>query len=340
MDFFSKMRQSKLFPVALLAALGLLLGFVLGYSSGKANEANLIKSSIMPIKESGTPYDFVHPLLAYRTPEATDLGEYTSLKSAFQASIQSAVQSGASRVSVYFRDLEAGQWIGISQEEKYYPASLLKVPTMIAFYKQAEENPALFEETISYDPRVLPHVPFETPSTLVAGRAYSVQSLIKSMIVDSDNGATFTLLSRINQNYLNGVYIALGVPDPGDNSATYEISARTYALFFRVLYNASYLSSPYSEQALKLLSESTFTKGIVAGVPSGTIVAHKYGEHVLSSNGSATGVELSDCGIVYYPAHPYLLCVMTSAKDESSAENTIAGISSAAYAAVGEQYAK
>lgn len=335
MNFLTQKHPKIIAGVALLA-----VGFSTGYMQGKTNEANLIKGSLSPIKESGTSYAFVHPLLAYRTPEATDLGEYTSLKTALQANIHSATQSGASRVSVYFRDLDAGRWIGINQEEAYYPASLLKVPTMIAYYKQAEENPTLLQDTVSYDPRVLPNVPFEMPSNLVSGRAYPIHDLITSMIVDSDNGATFSLLSRINQNYLNGVYIALGVPDPGDNSATYKISARTYALFFRVLYNASYLSSLYSEQALKLLSEVSFTKGLVAGIPSGTTVAHKYGEHVVSVNGSATGVELSDCGIIYYPAHPYLLCVMTNAKDEPSAEKTIADISSATYAAVGQQYAK
>lgn len=316
-----------------------MIGFVFGYAAGKANETNLVRDSIVPIKELGTSYQFVRPLLAYRTPEATDLGEYTALKSAFQARVDSALRSGASRVSVYFRDLDAGRWIGINQEETYYPASLLKVPTMIAYYKEAEENPSLLKDTVAYDPRVLPNAPFDVPSALVPARSYTLHDLIRAMIVDSDNGATFTLLERVNPHYLQSVYVALGVSDPGDDSVHYQISARTYALFFRVLYNASYLSSEYSERALELLSQATFTQGLIAGVPKGTVVAHKYGEHVLSTNGVATGVELSDCGIVYYPKHPYLLCVMTSATDEASAEKSIADISSVTYAAVGAQYA-
>ena len=63
-----------------------------------------------------------------------------------------------------------------------------------------------------------------------------------------------------------------------------------------------------SEKALGLLQKSEFHKGLVAGVPSGTIVAHKFGER----DGLTIGEkQLHDCGIIYYPGNPYLLCVMT-----------------------------
>lgn len=184
----------------------------------------------------------------------------------------------------------------------------------------------------------MPSDPFTSPSALVAAKSYSIESLIASMITDSDNGATFTLLDHINTDFLNAVYTALGVQNPGDDSANYKISARTYGLFFRVLYNATYLSPTNSERALKLLSQATFADGLVAGVPKGTTIAHKYGNHVLSTNGTVTGVELSDCGIVYYPAHPYLLCVMTSSYNEPDASAIIANVSRASYAAVQQRY--
>jgi hypothetical protein len=108
---------------------------------------------------------------------------------------------------------------------------------------------------------------------------------------------------------------------------------------FAFFNNVTYLSSEYSERALKLLSETTYLNGLVAGVPKGVTVAHKFGEHVFSAKGVATGVELSDCGIVYYPAHPYLLCVMTSVKDEVTAATIIANISKVTYSAVDMKYA-
>ena len=210
---------------------------------------------------------------------------------------------------------------------------------MIAYNKEAEENPSVLSQSVAYDPTVMPSDQFLVPSELSASDNYSVQELINKMITDSDNGATFTLLAHVNPEFLNAVYIALGIQDPGNDSASYQISAHTYGLFFRVLYNATYLSPEYSERALKLLSQTTFANGLVAGVPKGTMVAHKYGEHTLSTKGVATGVELSDCGIVYCPAHPYLLCVMTSSTSVSAASAVIANISRTAYSAVAERYA-
>jgi beta-lactamase class A len=329
-------------PLFALLTLACLVGGVGGYLIGEhASDAALssIGSSLGPILEQGTSYTFVHPLLGARTPEATLVGDYVPLKDDLQRIVDIASGTSASRAAVYFRDLDAGLWIGINQNDTYYPASLLKVPTMIALYKESEEDPSVLDETAVYDPSVLPNAPFDAPSALAPGTAYSVKALIGKMITDSDNGATFTLLARIDPDFLHQVYVALGVQDPGDNSVDYQISARTYGLFFRILYNATYLSPAYSEQALKLLSQATFKDGLVAGVPKGTAVAHKFGEHVLASGTTATGVELSDCGIVYYPSHPYLLCVMTAAKDEATAASTIASISKTTYAAVDVRYA-
>lgn len=267
------------------------------------------------------------------------MGQYTELKSNLQTLVDTAKREGVSRASVYFRDLTAALWVGINENDTYYPASLLKVPVMIAYEKEAEDRPWILDQTVAYDSATIPTDPYEAPSALATGRAYSIEQLINRMIIDSDNGATFTLLNHINAEYLGSVYTALGVENPDADSASYKISARTYGLFFRILYNATYLSLDASEAALSLLSRTTFTDGLVAGVPSGTPVAHKWGEHVLSEDGVATGVELSDCGVVYYPGHPYLLCVMTSAKDLAGAKKLIKNVSTAAYTAVDERYA-
>jgi hypothetical protein len=45
-----------------------------------------------------------------------------------------------------------------------------------------------------------------------------------------------------------------------------------------------------------------------------------------------------DCGIVYYPKHPYLLCVMTQGQDPETLENAIAEISKFTYTQVKNQY--
>lgn len=289
---------------------------------------------VMPLQQVSDEYPLIAPLFGIRVPEAVQLGQFLSLKSAIQADINDAEHAGSvSRVSIYFRDLNTTRWIGINQNDTYYPASLLKVPVMIAYYKEAEGNPGILSRVITYQNVALSD-PFDAPSSLLPGRSYTIQELINAMIISSDNGATLTLLANINQDTLADVYANLGINAPGPDSSQYEISTRTYGLFFRILYNATYLSPEYSQKALALLSRATFAQGLVAGLPTGTQVAHKFGEHVVSTGKVATGVELHDCGVVYYPKHPYLLCVMTSATDVQSAASLIETVSATTYAAV------
>lgn len=105
------------------------------------------------------------------------------------------------------------------------------------------------------------------------------------------------------------VFNDLGIPLPRD--IDYALSVKEYASFFRILYNASYLTRENSEMALKLLSESKFRGGLAGKIPSDIVIAHKFGEReMIDENGSSIN-QLHDCGIVYYTPYPYLICIMT-----------------------------
>ncbi len=334
LDCMKRFDRKKLYAAA---GIGIIFvgGIAVGYTIAPAGafEAATFFNSVGPVRSASPNFTLTHPLIAYETPEATGLAEYSSLKKQLQDSIDRAKAEGnVSDVSLYYRSLETGRWIGIKQNSIYYPASLLKVPVMIAYFRSAESNPGLFDKRIAYRP-ITGGNSFEAPSQLVVGRLYTVRELIEHMIEDSDNGATYTLLSIIDENLLSEVYTDLGIPDPGDDSADYQISTKTYALFFRILYNATYLSPTSSEDALKLLVRASYRDGLAAGIPKGIAIANKYGEHVMSVSGTAKGEELHDCGIVYRPGHPYLLCVMTRAKDLPSATALISSISKAVYEA-------
>src|SRR3989338_6738009 len=95
------------------------------------------------------------------------------------------------------------------------------------------------------------------------------------------------------------------------------LSPRDMSRIFRTLYNSTYLTKSYSEQALELLTKTDFTKGIVSGVEAKIAVAHKFGEYTEYPTGllDIPNHQLHDCGIIYYPKKPYLLCVMTMGKN-------------------------
>ena len=318
--------------------IGLVAGLAFGYGvasvRGQSQLASVL-ASIHPIRLQNQQYTFINPLVAYETPETTTLKEYQVLKDEIQQLID-ARRSSINRISVYYRNLNTGDWIGINQNDTYYPASLLKVPVMIAYFREAEKNPSLLQNRIVYR-SVTGGDPFEVQSTLVPGTSYSTIEMIEKMIIDSDHGAAYTLLDHIEQSTLDEVYTDIGISKPGPDTSAYQISTRTYALFVRILYNAKYLSPEYSQKALDLLSRTTYKDALMAGLPSDTKAVHKYGEHVVSGDRKKIGgVELHDCGIVYRPEQHYLLCVMTETKTPESGAEIIKTISKTTFDAGGK----
>ena len=329
------LKQSVIISVVVATAIGV-SGFYVGEHIQYTQDVSVF-NTIHPVREQGTLYTLISPLLGYSIPSDLSQNEYSSRLMLVQSVINNAKKSGdIDNVSVYYRDLNTNHWFGVDQAHQYYPASLLKVPIMIAYFQKAEKNPSILRHLLTLVP--LPanqSTEFDNPSVLISGKAYSVSRLIQAMITESDNGAMATLFSYLNSvdaKALDDVYGNLGIQGPDDNSsANYQISARVYGWFFRILYNATYISPELSEKALGLLSEATFKDGIVDGVPSGITVAHKYGEHIITDGTVVSAVQMHDCGVVYAKEGPYLLCVMTQTKSEEASTKLIQDISRIIY---------
>ncbi|MES2965841.1 MAG: serine hydrolase, partial [Bdellovibrionota bacterium] len=106
----------------------------------------------------------------------------------------------------------------------------------------------------------------------------------------------------------------------------------SYSSIFRILFNATYLDAKHSSMALDLLTRSKFMKGLRAGLPTDIKIAHKFGER-----GFGDDFQLHDCGIVYVPKTPYLLCVMTRGKAFDDLSEAIRNISDVVYRNVSAQ---
>ena len=91
---------------------------------------------------------------------------------------------------------------------------------------------------------------------------------------------------------------------------TLSVDARTVAGLLRVLYNSSFMSRQHSEFALELLTESHFADGLRRLLPTDVVVASKFRFHGSEVAGRLHH-ELHECGIIYRPRSPYVICVMT-----------------------------
>ena len=301
-------------------------------------------------EEPGTPHHtelhlgglpFINPLLdCADAMESVEIRELKPFKQKVQALVDERRAHGtASAISVYFRDLNNGPWFGVGVSEKFSPASLLKVPLMIALFKEAESNPGLLGSTLTWDGAqdLNRHEHYQPSKPLTPG-SHSVEELVGLTITRSDNNAYMLLLNNFEQAKLIGVYRDLSMDVPYDFMGEDIISAKAYASFFRVLFNASYLSRAMSAKALELLSQTEFNEGLVAGVPPGIGIVHKFGERTLGKEGEIK--QLHDCGIVYYPMHPYLLCVMTRGRSFDELAGTLREVSRLAFNEVDRQFQK
>ncbi len=296
-----------------------------------------IPSNGTQVREDSNKYKFINPLL-YIENSLTVFHELDPLKEKYHELIKDYLEQGlADKVSIYYRDLNSGVWTGVGEDELYVPGSILKVATLIVYLKLAEDDPSVFNQELFYDSRKNDDQ-YYVPQEQLENGNYKVTTLLGHSIVESDNAAHLALSIPVEKELVD-FYKTLRMDMPATGPAHDFRSAREISRIFRSLYSSTYLSESYSEQALELMSKTTFTKGLMAGVASGTPVAHKFGEHSVFYLDATKDpdYQLHDCGIVYYPKKPYFLCVMTKGKNFEHLEQVISGLSRLTYLAVKEQ---
>jgi beta-lactamase class A len=330
----NKKLSNLLIPIVIFIA-GIVVGFATRDFLLKANK-KLDKSGYIEKHEG--QINFINPLLACDVADdVISNPELIPFKAKIEDFLNTKLdKSWATKVGIYYRELNDGYWFSIGDSDKFIQASMRKVPLMIALLKQADNDKNLLERTVKFDLTNDYNLNqnIKPSQTLVFGNTYTVRELIYRMIVYSDNNA-FTFLTKIvDPTQFDKVYANLRLQNPRAAIDDEFLSVQTYESFFRILYNASYLSRNASNWALEILSKSEFGTGLKAGVPQTIKVAHKFGEKSDASDGT---VQLHDCGIVYYPKNPYLLCVMSKGPNFQLLDDVIAQISRITFSEVEQQ---
>jgi beta-lactamase class A len=328
----------KYFLLAALAifGIGIVSGVFIGYLlPGSLPDLTDLSSEFHAGSSSG--YQLINPLYECNTNTSYVTKELAQLKSSINTYInQLTANNSVTDVAVYYRNLNSGPWFGINEHMDFAPSSLLKVPVMMAYYKLAESNPAILNQKIKYGVQpegVLPEN-FPPAHPLVLGQTYTVEELIEAMIIGSDNVALGLLEDNIDNQRIDQVTLDLGITTATAATPTDFMDVSEYSTLFRVLYYATYLNKDYSEKALQILSQSEFKQGLVDTLPKNIVLAHKFGEREMGN-----GIhQLHDCGIVYYPNNPYLLCIMTRGPDFNDLATTIQQVSDKIYQSVSNKY--
>lgn len=282
------------------------------------------------VRAKSSEFQFINPLLECSGSEDEfEFSEGKPSKSRLISLIDQARKDGRiESAAVYFRDLNNGPWIGINEREWFAPASLLKVPLSMMLYRAKDSDPNYFSKELTLESSGgVVSANFGETGRLQVGSRYPLQALIDRMLIDSDNDAAFTVMEQaMSLERVSSLYQDLNIEVIKNEAGDEGIAVKDYSALFRILFNASYLSKESSEEILKILSQSSFKDALVAGLPSGITVSHKFGERDIG------GIkQLHDCGIVYVPGRPYLLCVMTKGSSFEELAKVIADISKSIY---------
>lgn len=228
------------------------------------------------------------------------------------------------KIGIYFEYLPTGVHIGINDREEFYRASLVKVPLIMQLYKMIEGGYIKKDEQLVIRRDLLDESYGDLWKT-GAGTSRSVDELIKLVLTASDNTAYNILLDRVNQvlnetdskneTGIDKIYDFLDIPRDEDRK-TLQVTPRNYASILKALFFSSYLNYPGSNEILEIMSQSKFTDWMGRGIPADIKVAHKVG--IFQGMSLEKSVN-SDCGIVYIPNRPFILCVMVKTGDTEKA---------------------
>lgn len=237
-------------------------------------------------------------------------------------------------VAFYIEDLQTGAWAGYKERDKFIGASLLKTPVAMMVMKKVDREEwnmnTLFTLKAELKDKSFGNL-WREPD----GKQLSLEELMEQMIVYSDDTAANIFINNLTGEERDNVYYHIGVVNPEAPIVVdparplfRKMSAKELINVYRSLYNAVYLTKKSSEYILNLLTQTKFDKSLPAGIPPDVKTAHKIGVYFLTGSPERNA---HDCGIVYVPDNPFMICALTQDLDKNEAWEVISNISAIAY---------
>jgi beta-lactamase class A len=225
---------------------------------------------------------------------------------------------------VYFEYLPTGSSIGVNDREEFHAASLFKLPTVMAYYHWKERTGSREDPVLTIEEK---HINNEFGNLWKEGIGHKIKlsEAVKLALQESDNTAAQLIIDYVTREDFEAVYEGLDIELELDSKGAI-LTAKNYSSILKSLYFASVLSKDSSEEILDYLTKTKFPDKLAAGVPGDVMVAHKIGNF----NDEDGEEAYTDCGIVYIPRRPYLLC-MLSRSDEETARERMQHISELVY---------
>lgn len=200
--------------------------------------------------------------------------------------------------SVYVWDYDTGNYADINADEIFPTASIIKLPVLAHLFRALEKNQISLEEKMP----LTEYYRSEGSGSLqfkAANSEYTIDTLARMMITESDNSATNMLISRLGaMTDLNSVIRHWGLKHTfvqnwlPDLAGTNQSTTRDIARILYNLDNPEFLNNNSRAKIFDYMGHVHNNRLIAAGLPNGVEFMHKTGD---------IGTMLGDAGIVYAP---------------------------------------
>jgi beta-lactamase class A len=208
--------------------------------------------------------------------------------------------------SIIVEDYTSDFALRISEGEIFVAASVNKVPILAALYYYANKGEVDLDRDITVQAADIQDYGTGSLRYDKPGAVYSVKTLAKLMIKQSDNTAAYILANHI-----------VGFPKLKEVVATWGLSQTDMvanktsnldmAKMFRLIYDRKVTDEAHTLEMLSFLKDTDFETRLPADLPDGTTAYHKIGTEV--------GI-IHDAGIVTDGKHTYYVGVFTSGTTE------------------------
>jgi len=238
------------------------------------------------------------------------------------------------KVAIAVKHLQSGETFFLNADQVMPTASLIKLPVMIEVYQQAAEGKIKLADMLTL--RDKDKVPGSGILTyhFSEGATFSIRDATRLMIAYSDNTATNLLLNKIGIPATAKRMEAWGFPNTklhamvykGDTTSVFPERTKKYGLgsttaremvgLLEKLHHGKLVSPAACKDMIEHLKNCQDKEKIKRFLPGKTVVAHKTG---------AVAKIRTDAGIIYLPAGPVALCILTADNADTRWEPDNAG---------------
>jgi beta-lactamase class A len=210
---------------------------------------------------------------------------------ALEARLREVLGDDVDAYGVVVKSLEDGRGALVNPDKVFYAASLFKVAVMYEAFHQRSLGLLSFDERLLVTPY---YVGFDLGTLPVAVcQTMSVSEALAYMMSISDNTSAVLLQDRVGSANIDRSLEALGLTTTRLLPDDLPTTAADMALLMEMIARGQAVDAGASQEMVNLLASEEIDNGLRAGVPEGTLVAHKTGNWSNATH---------DVGIVYLPA--------------------------------------